>query len=361
MSHCKHWIRTLLLGLLMPVCCLGQEHYYSYFNTDDFWKHVVLENPDAVIRMHEYDTAIVVASNRKQVKDALRFMSEFRGNGAVQFFLVYVKDTIWHVHPMTSLRAAVEALPRPDKDWVVYTEGMGKIFTTDLDRGLSMAHQYDVNVLLLDYPSICSKYKAYRNYRFAMRHSRAAYKDFAPVLDSFKKLRNEGMAGTGKLSLFFHSMGNNVIRGIARSGRYLKHYNDTVWADNLILNAPCVPYRKSAQWIDSIHFARHVFIHYNPNDQTLKWARIIGFRRILGERPRAALARNATYINFSPVCSGGHSNFLNLHGRPPALKMCVTHYNALLHGGTIQDTLMYRKSAYRNIGYELFQKDKGPD
>lgn len=342
----------LLLLLLLPFTIKAQESYYSYFNTDDFWKHVVLDKLEMPLQLSAQDTAIVVASNRAQTKDALRFMSEFHGKGALQFFVVYTRGNVWHVYPAPSLRAAVSLLPQKDKDWVVYTEGMGKIFTTDLDRGLSMATQYDVNVLLLDYPSICSKYKAYRNYRFVMRNSCAAYKDFAPVLDSFRMLRAQGLAGGGKLSLFFHSMGNNVMLKMAQP-KHLKHFNDAVWVDNIILNAPCVPYRRSARWIDSIRFARHIYVHYNPYDQTLKWARIIGFRRILGERPRAVLAQNATYINFNPLCGGGHSNFLKLHGRQGASKPCVRHYYTLLHGGTIQDTVMYRASTYKKIGYDL--------
>jgi hypothetical protein len=165
-------------------------------------------------------------------------------------------------------------------------------------------------------------------------------------------LRQAGDAGNGKLSMFFHSMGNNVIRKIA-STKYLKRYNDAVWVDNLILNAPCVPYRRSFRWIDSIRFAKHVFVHYNPYDQTLKWARIIGFRRILGERPGARIANNATYVNFNPLCGGGHSNFLSLRGRQPASKACTHHYDQLFHGNATLDTTMYRKSAYRSIGYDL--------
>jgi hypothetical protein len=313
---------------------------------------VVLDKANAPLHLSTQDTAIIVASNRAPVKDALRFMSEFRSKGDVRYFIVYAKGDIWHVYPVHSLRNAVQLLPQKDKDWVVYTEGMGKIFTTDLDRGFGMASQYDVNVLLLDYPSICTRYKAYRNYRFVMRNSNSAYKDFAPVLDTFRTLRQEGSAGNGRLSLFFHSMGNNVIRKIATT-KYLKRYNNTVWVDNLVLNAPCVPYRKSVQWIDSIHFAKHVFVHYNPYDQTLKWARIIGFRRILGERPRARMASNATYVNFNPLCGGGHSNFLSLRGRQPASKACINHYSRLFHGKPVVDTVMYRKSAYRSIGYDL--------
>jgi hypothetical protein len=166
-------------------------------------------------------------------------------------------------------------------------------------------------------------------------------------------LRREGLAGAGALSMFFHSMGNNVIRRIAQSSAYLHHFNDTIWVDNIILNAPCVPRRGSHRWIDSIRFAKSKIVHYNPYDMTLKWARIAGFRGVLGERPRKPLAATATYINFNPLCGAGHSNFLHLRNRGAAPGFAVAHYSRLFHGKSVPDTSLYRKSAYRNIGLDI--------
>ncbi len=323
----------LLFILSVPAAARKPSNdYFSHFNTDAFWQKLVEEPAGPPIILRPGDTAIAIASNRATAPGSLRFMSEDRDTaGTVRYYIAYTRDGQWRVRRRPSLRAVVADMMQPQRDWVIYAEGMGKIFTTDLDRGLSLAGQYSVNLLLLDYPSIHSGYNAYKNYRFVLRNSTRAYKDFAPALDSFRRLRAEGVAGEGKLTLFFHSMGNNIIRRIAQTS-YLKRYNDDVWVDNLVLNAPCVPTAGSTEWIERIRFARNIYVHYNPHDFTLKWARLGSLHAILGERPEPPLARNAAYINFNPLCGASHSNFLNLWGRPPVLPEAVAHYKKLFHG-----------------------------
>ena len=336
-----------------------KNNYYSGFNTDALWQKLVLHDPGYDINISSKDTAIVVVSNRATASGQLRFMSEERDGDSIRFFIVYTQNGLWHVQQRHSLRTAMDALPQKDKDWVVYTEGMGKIFTTDLDRGLGLAGQYGVNVLLLDYPSIHSGYKSYRNYRFAYKNSLIAYKDFIAALDSFKYLRKQKLAGSGTLTLFFHSMGNNVLRKIAQRGP-IGSYNDEVWVENLVMNAPCVPRRGSRRWMNRIHFAKRQYVHYNPEDGTLRWARIAGFRQILGEHAKKPIADEALFINFNRLCGNGHNNFMDLYGRPPAMKEAVTHYRTLFHGGAVplSDTAMYRRSDYRGIGWDLIPANK---
>ncbi len=322
----------LLLAILLPyiIQAKGKENYYTRFNSDSFWHRLVIDNGQTPLHLSPTDTAIIVASNRATGKTALRFMSELRCDSPARFFLVYTKGAAWHVRACPALRTAVSAMPQRNSDWVVYAEGMGKIFTTDIDRGIAMSNQYGVNVLMLDYPSIRSDYKALRNYLFVLRNARSAYTDFAPVLDSFRKLRTEGSAGSGRLTLFFHSMGNHIIRRIAQT-RLVKHFNDTVWVDNLVLNAPCVASVGSTEWIDRIRFARRVYVHYNPHDATLKWPRLLSLHAILGERPELPLSRRAAYISFNQLCGDGHSNFLSRYSRCAA-EGAAEHYKKLLHG-----------------------------
>jgi hypothetical protein len=348
----NRWI-LLLLILISPLASQGQNDYYSYFNTDEFWRRLKVDNVPPIGILTSTDTAIIVASNRKPKEDSLRFMSEDRDKDSVRYYLVYTRQEIWHIYRTQNLREAINLLPDRNRDWVVYTEGMGKIFTTDLDRGISLAGQYGVNVLLFDYPSIHSDYKAYKNYRFVMRNSIASYKDFVPVLDTLRAVRSQGAAGTGTLSLFFHSMGNNIIRKIARSG-YLDHFNTSVWVDNIILNAPCVPRRGAHRWIDSMHFAKRIYVHYNPQDFTLKWARLAGVRGILGERPKAPYSQQARYVNFNQLCGPGHSNFLTLRSRSSARQASIAHYSKLFHGKDveIEDGNLYQQNS-RIVGWYI--------
>jgi hypothetical protein len=348
----------LFLVLLFPYLSAAKEPYYTRFNTDSFWRMLVLEPAGKPLTLVPSDTVIVVASNRAPGQDSLRFMSEKRGKGSISYYIVYIRNGKWHLQPVAGLREALKYIPDKQKDWVVYTEGMGKIFTTDIDRGFSLSNAYGVNVLLLDYPSIHSRYKSYRNFRFVLRNSGIAYKDFTPVLDTLRQLREAGAAGTGSLSMLFHSMGNNVIRRIGQT-KARQVLNKEVWIDNLILNAPCVPQRRSHRWIDSIRFAKRIYVHYNPEDQTLKWSRIASVRGILGERPVRPIAAKASYINFNTLCGARHSNFLSFSNWMIAKQEAVTHYHKLLHGDMVQldDPSHYRKSIYRQIGYDLLPSE----
>ncbi len=347
----------LLLFFILSVPASARKpsgNYFSYFNTDAFWQRLVEDPAGPPIVLTPGDTAIAIASNRATAPGSLRFMSEDRDTaGVVRYYVAYTRSGQWRVRRRPSLRAAINDMMQPQRDWVVYAEGMGKIFTTDLDRGLNLAGQYSVNVLLLDYPSIHSHYSAYKNYRFVLRNATRAYKDFAQVLDTFRLLRMAGMAGSGRLTLFFHSMGNHIPRRIAQTS-VLNHYNDEIWVDNLVLNAPCVSNYGAADWIDRIRFAKHVYVHYNPQDFTLKFARLAGVSGILGERPDVPLSKQAVYVNFNALCGNTHSNFLNLHGRPPIPDEAFRHYLKLLHGQPVSpgNGTQYRKSAW-GVGYDM--------
>ena len=350
-----NWLRFLLPALLLPVLSTAGEGYFTHFNTDAFWQMLVQDTPGTTPNIFPGDTAVVVASNRATAPYELRFMADTRDDDSVRYFIVYTSRQQWHVQQRPSLRAAIQALPQQNKDWVVYTEGMGRIFTSGLDRGMKLAGHYGVNVLLLDYPSIHTGYKSYRNYRFAYHNSCIAYKDFLPVLDRFKRLRQEGAAGSGALTLFFHSMGNNVLRELVQNDRLALYNDDAAWVDNLVLNAPCVPRRNSRQWIDRIHFAKRIYVHYNPNDIVLKLAQLAGFRQVLGLHVKGPVSASVQFINFNLLCGNGHNNFLSLYRRPPALPEAVAHYSRLFHGGVayVQDTSRYRKSSYRGIGWDI--------
>ena len=332
-----------------------QSQSQQYFNSDIFWAKLKLEKTLAVKNTNDIDTAIVVASNRAQrTDDSLRFMSEEADTLGVRYFFVYAYNGKWHVLPVSNLKKAISYMPKQNRDWVVYTEGMGKIFTNDIDRAIALSGQYNVNVLLLDYPSIRSNLKRIPNYKFAIRHARAAYKDFVPVFDTVKQLRTAHAMGNGKLNLFFHSMGNNVMRKTVISKQVVL-LNDKVWIDNLILNAPCVPERRHKKWVDQLTFAKHIYIHYNPRDHTLQGAHLLSFKKQLGEKVKKPISKIATYINFNSITDRGHSNFLSLQGREPAKQAAMEHYNVLFHGKEIDlsDTTKYHPTKYHNIGYDL--------
>ncbi len=325
----------------------------EYFNTEEFWKTLQLEDKIAADPA-DIQTGIIVASSRAKANDKLRFMSEHSSKNGLSYFFVYDYQNKWHVLPIKNISGALPYINHKEKDWVVYTEGMGKIFTSDIDRGMRMAEQYHVNVILLDYPSITTTKGKLGNYRFAIHHARQCYKDFVPVLDTIKQLHLQHKMGYSNVSLFFHSMGNNLMRKIVRKNK-LASLNDTTWAANIILNAPCVYQHGHSKWLCKINFANAIYVHYNPFDETLKGARLVSFHKQLGERVRNPICKKAIYINFNTLSGTDHSNFLTLYGRTNTKPSAYEHYNFMFHGDMVllNNPQLYKPSAYHNIGWDI--------
>jgi hypothetical protein len=337
--------------LLLPLFSFAQ---FEYFNSEQFWNKLQLHRADETPDIHTTDTVIIVASNRVRDTSTFRYLPEKRDPGHIRYFVVYTGNGKWNVQPVSSLKQAVSLMPDKNKDWVVYTEGMGKFFTSDVDRGMSMTGQYDVNVIMFDYPSLTAHRKQTGNYFFAKKNATVAYNDFVPVLDTIQMMQNNHQLGTEGVNLFFHSMGNIVMQQIIKRGK-LPQINETQWVNNLILNAACIPQRGHKKLLDQIKFAKNIYINYNPGDYTLAGAYFMSKRYQLGKQVRKPLSKKATYINFETIAGKGHSNFLNLTGRNEIPDAAFQYYNTILHGDTVavHDTRHYQPTTYRGIGYDL--------
>jgi hypothetical protein len=342
--------------LLFSFCLIfsGKVHaQVGYFNSDAFWKQMKLQPRHAPAQIKKEDTAIIMASNRLFQDTAFRFLPD-ASVGGIRYFVVYSHDEFWNVIPVDDLKTAIAYLPEKDKDWVIYTEGMGKLFTSATDRAMRMNAQYDVNVIMLDYPSIHAKWRRTRNYYFSKHYASIAYKDFAPVIDSVKILKTTSQMGSGSINLFFHSMGNIVLEKMVLNNK-IQFLNQNKWVDNLVLNAPCVRQYHHARWLNKIDFAKRTYVLYNPKDFTLGGAYFMSRWNQLGMKVKRPLSEKATYINFEKLVGKRHSNFLNLRRYPAQPKAAVNIYGELLHGEkvNVQDTLSYRISDYKKIGWNI--------
>lgn len=344
-------LRSVLfvLSLLFTISATAQ---YDWYNSDAFWSRLTLDAaPPSDISAA--DTPFVIVSNRRPDANSPRFMSQQRDNGTLHYFLVYSRNGLWHIYETANLAQSISLMPDKDRDWVAYVEGMGKLFTSDLERGFALSGMYGVNTLMFDYPSINTSKKQLGNYFFAMHNARTIYKDFTPVLAGFRRLRLHDSAGTGHLSLLFHSMGNNMIRESVRH-KQLGSINECVWVDNLILNAPCVPQAGHRKWLGKVRFAKNIYVHYNPGDFTLGGAYLVSKKNQLGMKVKRHTCDNACYINFNTLVGKEHSYFLDLPNRYPSPPEAKRHFTALLHGSTIDTRLpAYTPSAYRHIGWDI--------
>lgn len=352
--------RLLLITLLLFLSfhLHAQPDITDSMNTERFWNTITFEDHSGHTAQpglpSDAENIIAVASTRILNADQTRFISEERNNdGYLNYYTVFIKDNRWHVWK-TSLETAIASVGNINNDWVIYTEGYGKIFTTGLYRGLSMTMQHHVNVLYLDYPSYNTDKGMLGNYKFALSNAKQAGPDFAPLFSTIKAYREAGKMGNGRITLFFHSMGNNSIREIVKQD-LLAPVNDKVWVDNLVLNSACVPEKHHAAWVDKIRFARRVYINYNPKDYTLGGAKLVSLTHQLGEGVRGTLSRQAVYINFNRLCGRNHSNFIRLlsHYRTPP--MALAYYKAILHGKkvNVKDEASFTVSNYRKLGYSI--------
>lgn len=346
--------QKLLLYLLLLAAPLCSSAQLAYFNSETFWGKLQLQEMQQHPEIDAVDTVIIVASNRASDSNSYRFLPEKRDGKQTKYYVVYTKGGKWKVQPVYGLGDAISLMPDRNKSWVVYTEGMGKFFTTGVDRGMNMAAQYGVNVILLDYPSISAHKKPLGNYFFAKRNAALAQKDFLPVLDSIKQLQQRGTLGNVGVQLFFHSMGNIMLRQIIKK-QQLARLNDTKWVQHLILNAPCIPQKGHKKLLEKIDFANQSFIHYNPEDITLAGAYLVSKRYQLGKQVRKPISQKIQYINFNTLVQQGHSYFLHITGRHEIPEAAKRHYHALLHGRNINlaDTALYKASGYRGIGYDI--------
>lgn len=354
-TNFKSIILTLILLFIFGSQQTGfaQPPTIASYNTEAYWQGFHLLSSGGNLDNLPQDKVVIMASNRRFQKDSLRFLTDQSENN-IRYFLVWERQQQRLVLPVKDLKTAIHSIPNKDKDWVIYTEGMGKLFTSAADRALRMQAQYDVNVIMLDYPSISSRHKRLGNYYFAKREAAHAHQAFAPVLDTLKNMKKGRQLGNGSLNLFFHSMGNIVMETLVKKHR-LSAINNITWVDNLLLNAACVPQYRHRKWVEKIKFSKQIYVLYNPKDYTLGGAYLLSKKQLLGKKVHRPLAKNAQYINVESIVGKGHSYFLHLQGMPPQPKELSTLYQTVFHGSPLllTDKQRFGVSSFRHIGWEI--------
>ncbi|SFE23964.1 Alpha/beta hydrolase of unknown function [Chitinophaga sp. CF118] len=301
-------MKRLLILLLLALSSVAYAQL-SFYNSDAYWSNFCLQT--SCVEASVTDTCLVFVSNRHLHPDNLRFVDEYVDTTGLKYFFLRKRAGKWNVYQASSLKEAMLLLPEK-RDIVVYTEGMGKIFTTNVERALLMRSQYHVNVVMFDYSSINTTYKPTRNFNFAKKNARLSAPDYFQLLKTLQKARldKEDWVQDVKISTFYHSMGNIILMEMMQHQPY-QDLNSQPFIDNLVINAACVPQKKHKEWVEHIQFASKVYIHYNRTDWQLKAAHILTFKAQLGEKVRRQRAANATYVNFHGQGERQHSYFLN--------------------------------------------------
>jgi hypothetical protein len=283
------------------------------------------------------DTAFVMVSNRKFLPGQTRFATEQRNSDTLRYFVLKKQPNgPWTVTQVPDLYTAIRALP-PQRDWLLYTEGMGKRFTDNVERGYLMSSTYGLNVILYDYPSRRSDLGLMKNFRFSLAEARASGDGWVRVLQETDNLRRSGAMGDKQLTLFFHSMGNLSVREAALQKRIPAFTRPP--ADHVILNAPCVPARHHAEWLSDLNLGRQTFVHVNRGDYKLRGASLLSGNRKLGNKPGKEVAPGVHYIDFHASQGRTHNYFLWIPGRDNPLHPPVkTYFAHVLQGLTPPDS-----------------------
>jgi len=303
----------------------------SYYNSDAYWANFCLQTN--CIKPALTDTCLVFVSNRHFNRDSLRFVDEFVDTAGLKYFVLQKQAGKWNVFQVPTLTDAMQLMPEK-RDIVVYAEGMGKIFTANVERALLMRSQYNVNVVMFDYASINTTYRPSRNFRFARSNARRSAPQYFRLLQLIQQARQdkEDWVEHVKVSTFCHSMGNIIFMEMMKHQPY-DQLNQTPFIDNVVLNAACVPSKHHKEWVEHIRFANKIYINYNRSDWQLKGAHLLTLASQLGEKPKRSRAANANYVNFHDQGGRQHSYFLNFPQNDYRMTQEMRDYFAQLFSG----------------------------
>ncbi|PWV53635.1 alpha/beta hydrolase [Chitinophaga sp. S165] len=297
------------LVLLCITISFSAQAQLAHYNSEAYWANFCLQTDS--IKPSLTDTCLVFVSNRHLYKDSLRFVDEFVDTAGLKYFFLQKNAGQWNVFQVPTLSEAMSMMPQK-RDIVVYAEGMGKIFTTNVQRALLMRSQYNVNVVMFDYASINTTYRPSKNFKFARSNARISAPHYFRLLKTIQQARveNEDWIAHVRVSTFCHSMGNIIFREMMRNQPY-EELNSVPFIDNVVLNAACVPSKGHKEWVEKIRFANKIYINYNRSDWQLKGAHLLTLTAQLGEKLKGKRANNANYVNFREQGGRQHSYFLN--------------------------------------------------
>ncbi len=304
---------------------------------DSIWQKIIFQQHQPPIYT---PGSFLIVSNRHILPQQKMFADEACDTTQRHILMVCpVHDTLM-VYALPDLLNGIALMPK--KNWVLYTEGMGKTFAGNLQRAILMENTYDVNVIMFDYASIDSRLSGRKNYYFSLQNSIRSCTQYTNFLQEIQTIKQQtDRLDNVSINIFLHSMGNLMFRKMMIENRSAI-FRHEVFIDNIIFNAACVNRKGHARWIKQIDFARAVYIHYNPADRKLGGAMLISGNRKLGSKPKYPFSKKAHYVNFHQAVGSNHSYFLNIPGRQFVMSEEIkSYYHALLHGKQILSEKIY--------------------
>jgi hypothetical protein len=277
------------------------------------------------------DTLIIFASVRNYSPGKPQCLDyDLDTSKTLHYFSIYFNRNKWICVPRKSLEEAFEGASK-NKDVVVYGEGMGKTFTENVDRSTRLTRIYNVTTVMFDWPTYRPFLSGGKNYKRARIQSTSVARSLCNLFSELEKIKPSLKADSLNLSLLLHSLGNRLIKEAVINDFIV---TKTKLFDNVILNAACVKMRRHRKWLEKLTIQDKIYLTRNNKDRTLLLAKLAGLTEQLGRRSALRKAKNAIYLNFSPVLEKEHNYFLmtNVLRNHPELKII---YSDIFHGRTI--------------------------
>lgn len=296
----------LTLLILLQLVLLSQKDSklgvpYSYCN----WTNTSL-NKNYIPTTN--DTCMFVVSTRNYDESKHEFVDyDYDTTGTLKYFAVYYKGNNWIAVPYASL-ADLLNLKSSFKNLVVFTEGLGKTFTSGMDRATKLMRTYSVDEIFFDWPTNRPYMKPGKNIKvtcYVAPKVAVPYVRFLEELQAYKISHAEKFK---VITLFFHSMGNLLLMYDLQNDRFKNISPNLV--NTVVLNAACVNQTHHKEWLDRLIFSNNIYLTINDKDRNLRGASIIFGDHQLGERPKKEFCENAKYVNFSSILSKEHNYFL---------------------------------------------------
>ena len=273
---------------------------------EKYWDKIFLSNEKPVVS----DTMYVMVTTRCFFPNSkIVFNDKVDIENKPKVVLVVCNKLKWNLHIMKDLDEAMSFLPQK-KDLVTYVEGVGKTFPLALFRSAGLTTQYNINVIMFDYPSLKESFSLAKGYYYSIKNIQKANKyffDFLSKMQSYKQSSAKWIANKNNI-LFVHSMGNRLLKETIINNTISNL--DTNLFNHLVINAPCVKQKEHSKWVNSIQFARNIFIIYNKRDKRLKSALLLSPKMLLGLKVHKPFASKAIYIDMKNVLNGMHNGFI---------------------------------------------------
>lgn len=266
------------------------------------------------------DSSLFVISTRHYDEAKKEFVDyDYDTTAMLKYFIIYYKGNSWTAVPYRSLEAMLHTKDR-FRDFVVFTEGLGKTFTLGIDRATKLMRLYDVDELFFDWPTERPYMKPGKNIKITYQIAPAVAVPYARFLEEFQAYKTKHSQKFETVTLFFHSMGNLILQYDLQKGLYRNISPGLV--DNVVLNAACVNQHKHKAWLNNLSFAKNIYVTVNDHDKNLRGASIIFSAYQLGLKVKPKYCEKVNYVDFSAVLDNEHNYFLipGLLEKKPYLK-----------------------------------------